>query len=165
MIIRPLPDVNIKKSALGKPISNSAIEQVIKGYARDVNIRNWRNYNPTLLRAYFAAEWVSQKRSLKILQVFMRHNELSTTMRYVSRIIFCEEMQGEFDRIQTGPFEKLMEKPSLNKMLESPIVRQCMKCPARLVCRHADEAVQSEWATGCRFYPKIMVALDSFPRR
>lgn len=155
-VIRPLPSVNVKRSAWGKPISNQAIEDVVKFYAREAGIFNWNQYNPTLLRAYFAAEWVSQKRSWKMLQTIMRHNSLSTTMRYATRIIFWEDLRTEFDRIQRIPTDRRLKKSNLLEMLENPMAKQCMKCAARLVCRHVDEAVQSEWAEGCRFYPKIM---------
>lgn len=155
-VIKPLPSVNVKKTAWGKPISNTAIEGVFKFYAKEAGIVNWNQYNPTLLRAYFAAEWVSQKRSWKMLQTIMRHNSLSTTMQYVTRIIFWEDLQAEFDRIQRIPTDRRLKKSNVLEMLENPMAKQCMKCPARFVCKHVGEAVQSEWAEGCRFYPKIM---------
>lgn len=155
-VINPLPTVNVKESARGKPISNTAIEDVVKDCARESKIFNWNKYNPTLLRASFAAEWFRQKRNLKMLQAMMRHNSLAMTMRYVSKIIFWEDLNAEFDRIQRIPAQGRLKKSEIIEMLDSPVAKQCMKCPARLVCRHVDEAVQSEWAEGCRFYPKIM---------
>lgn len=155
-VIRPLPTVNVKKSALGKPISNTAIEGVVKEYAREAGIFNWKSYTPTLLRAYFAAEWFRQKRNLKMLQTMMRHNELPTTMHYVSRIVFWEDLEAEFDRIQRIPTIRSVKKSELTKTLDNPMASTCLKCPARFVCKHIDEAMESEWAESCRFYPKIV---------
>jgi len=155
-IIKPLPSVNVKKSAWGKPISNEAIANVVKGYAREAEVFDWRRYNPTLLRAYFAAEWVRRKRSLKMLQLMMRHNSLSTTIGYVSKIVFWDELEAEFDRVQRIPTERRMKKLSFSEMLERPMAKQCLRCPAVSVCKYVDEAVQSEWAEGCRFFRQIV---------
>jgi len=155
-IVKPLPSVNVKKSAWGKPISNEAIQNVVKGYAKEAEIFDWRRYNPTLLRAYFAAEWVRQKRSLKMLQLMMRHNSLSTTIRYVSKIVFWRELEAEFDSVQRIPTERRLKKLNFSEMLERPIAKQCLQCPANSVCKYIDEAVQSEWAEGCRFFPEIV---------
>ena len=155
-IIRPLPNVNVKKSAWGKPISNDAIHDVVKGIARDAGIFEWRRYNSTLLRAYFAADWVRQRRSLKMLQYMMRHNSLAMTFRYVSKILFWSELEREFDRVQQIPVERRMKKLSVNEMLERPMAKQCLRCPAVSVCKYVDEAVQSEWAEGCRFFRQIV---------
>jgi len=120
-IIKPLPSVNVKKSAWGKPISNEAIANVVKWYAREAGIFEWSRYNPTLLRAYFAAEWVRRKRSLKMLQLMMRHNSLSTTIHYVSKIVFWRELEAEFDSIQRIPTERRVKKLNVSEMLERPM--------------------------------------------
>lgn len=158
-IIKPLPSVNVKKSALGKPISNEAIANIVKWYAKEAEIFDWNKYNPTLLRAYFAAEWIRQKRSLKILQLMMRHNSLSTTIHYVGKIIFWRELEAEFDNVQRIPTNRRLKKLNVSGMLERPIAKQCLQCPANSVCKYIDEAVQSEWAEGCRFFPKIVKKL------
>lgn len=155
-IVKPLPSVNVKKSALGKPISNEAIANVVKWYAREAGIFDWIRYNPTLLRAYFAADWVRRKRNLKMLQLMMRHNSLSTTIHYVSKILFWSELKREFDRVQRIPVERRMKKLSVSEMLERPMAKQCLSCPAVSVCKYVDEAVQSEWAEGCRFFHQIV---------
>jgi len=156
-IIRPSPNVNVKRSAWGKPISNDAIHDVVKGYAMESGIFDWRRYNSTLLRAYFAADWVRQKRNLKMLQFMMRHNSLAMTFRYVGKILFWSELQREFDRVQRNPNQKRrMKKLNVSEMLENPIARQCLKCPAVSVCKYADEAVQNEYADGCRFFREIV---------
>jgi len=153
-VIKPLRSVNVKKSALGKPISNDAIADVVKWYAQKAGIFDWRRYNSTLLRAYFAADWVRRKRSLKMLQYMMRHNSLSMTFRYVSKILFWSELQREFNRVQQKP--RRLKKLNVSEMLENPVAKQCLRCPAVKVCKYADEAVQSEWAEGCRFFREIV---------
>ena len=158
-IVRPLPSVNVKRSAWGKPISNDAIHDIVKGYARDAEIFDWRRYNSTLLRACFAAEWVRQKRSLKMLQFMMRHNNLATTFRYVSKIVFWGELEAEFDRVQRVPVTRRMKKLSMSELLAKPMAKQCLSCPAVDVCKFVDEAVESEWADGCRFFSKIVEKL------
>lgn len=149
-VLRPSPGP-IKRSAIGKPLSNTRIQYLVKYYAREAGIPNWQQYNPRLFRCFFAKIWVTEKRDVKILQTLMRHSDLTMTMRYVSRIVFWEDVEREFDRVQTGPFERRLKK--LN--LDSPVVRQCLNCPARHVCKYIDQAVESEWATGCRFYVQI----------
>jgi integrase len=95
-----------------KPISNQAIEHIVKQRAKEAGVFNWDHYNPTLFRAYFAAIWIraEPRRSLKMLQVFMRHNDLPTTMWYVGRIVFWKEIAEEFDRFQQIPIEMKIEK-------------------------------------------------------
>lgn len=164
-IVKPLPSVNVKKSAWGKPISNEAIANVVKWYAREAGIFDWIRYNPTLLRAYFAADWVRRKRNLKMLQLMMRHNNLITTMHYVSKIVFWGELEAEFDRVQRNPSERRMKKLSVSEMLERPMAKQCLSCPAVSVCKYVDEAVQSEWADGCRFFKEIVEKLSETKMR
>lgn len=154
-VIRPLESWNIKHND-DKPITSDTLQNVVKWYAEEAGIPDWHRYNPTLLRAYFAADWVSEKRSLKILQTLMRHNDLPTTLHYVGRIVFWEDMEAEFHRIQRVPKPQRRTEKTVSKILENPVAKQCMNCPANIVCKHVGEAVASEWATGCRLYPKIL---------
>lgn len=147
---------SVDESEPAQPLSCKAIQNVVKGYARDADIFDWSRYNPTLLRAYFAADWVRQRRSLKMLQYMMRHNSLAMTFRYVGKILFWSEIEREFDRVQQKPFERRMKKSNLSEMLENPVAKQCLQCPAVNVCKYADEAVQSKWAEGCRYFRQIV---------
>jgi len=153
-IIRPAEGVNIKKSAWGKPISNDTIHDVVKRTAKEAGIFDWRRYNSTLLRAYFAADWYRKGRSLKILQYMMRHNNLAMTFRYVSKILFWSEVSREFDRVQND--RRTEKKLSIKEILESPVARQCLECPAVQVCKYTDEAIHNEYADGCRFFREIV---------
>jgi hypothetical protein len=85
----------------------------------------------------------------------MRHNSLSMTFRYVSKILFWSEIMREFDRIHQKQGRR-MKKLTVKEMLENPVARQCLMCPAVSVCRYADEAVHNEFAEGCRFFRQIL---------
>lgn len=158
-VIRPLESWNIKHSD-DKPITSDTLQNVVKWYAKEAGIPDWKRYNPTLLRAFFAANWVSEKRSLKVLQMIMRHNELGTTLHYVGRIVFWEDLEAEFHRIQRVPKKTREVEKTVSKILENPVAKQCIACPANIVCKHVGEAAVSEWATGCRLYPKIMKRIE-----
>jgi len=155
-IIRPAEGVNIKRSAWGKPISNDAVHDVVKRVARDAGIFDWSRYNSTLLRAYFAADWVRQKRSLKMLQYMMRHNSLAMTFRYVSKILFWSELEREFSRIQESNIDKRLKNLSVAELSESSVAKQCLRCPAVKVCKYVDKAVQNKYADGCRYFHEIV---------
>jgi len=155
-VISHLPEVNIPSSSVGKPFNNNTIRNIVKDYAREAGIYDWQRYNPTLLRAYFAADWFRQRRSLKMLQYMMRHNNLQVTFRYVSKILFWSEIQREFERVQESNIDKRLKNLSVAELLESSVAKQCLRCPAVKVCKYVDEAIHNEYADGCRYFREIV---------
>ena len=155
-LLRPLKTVNVKRVALGQPLSRQALADVVKHYARKAGIPNWREYQPRMLRYWFAAEWVRRRRNIEVLRRILRHKSLTYTQIYVSKLIFWEDVKREYDSFHALPIERRDGKKLTVEMLSSPIVQQCSKCPAKCVCRHVDEAINSEWASGCKFFPRIV---------
>lgn len=154
-LLRPLETAKVPK-ARDKPLSTQAIRNIVKHYAREADIPNWQEYQPRLLRCWFAADWVLRGGNLEVLRRILRHKNLAYTQIYVSRLVFWEDIQAEYSRIHALPIERRDEKKLTLEMLSSPIAQQCKECAARSVCKHVDEAINSEWASGCKFYPQIM---------
>jgi integrase len=90
-----------------QPISNQSIEYIFRRYAKKARVWNYSSYNPRLFRAYFAAKWIQAKRSFKILQLILRHNNPAITWGYVNRIVFWKDVVKEFDQMQTENFIEL----------------------------------------------------------
>jgi hypothetical protein len=65
---------------------------------------------PRTLREYFAAKWVEEmrrpgsKRTLVGLQRILRHKDLATTAIYISKLVFFEDLQAEYEGVQNEPF-------------------------------------------------------------
>lgn len=148
------------ESNLDKPIKPAAIWGIVRRAARKAGIKNWQEVNPRLLRHYFAATFAKGKNNkpgnIEALRRILRHDSLISTQFYLARLFFFEDIQAEYDRIHALPIERRSEKNLSYEMLSSPVAQQCKECPARLVCKHVDEALNSEWASGCKFYPQIM---------
>lgn len=139
-------------------LTGDAIWQVVRDHAKRAGIQNWRDYNPRLLRHYFAASFAKGKDgkpgNMEVLRRIMRHTSLMSTQVYLARLIFFEDVQEEYDRIHTLPIER---KQDLSvKKLNNQTAQQCLACPARSVCKYVEEAINAEWASGCRFYAEIM---------
>lgn len=89
--------------------------------------------SPRYGRAYFACEWCmgARKKSLKALQMILRHDNVATTEAYLDKIVDYADVKAEF-----------------NEGLKSPFVSECARkdCPLRVSDCH------------CRmFTPKIEV--------
>lgn len=160
LLIRRYEGMGRGESRLDKPLSTKEIWCLVRRHARKAGIPNWQEYTPRLLRHYFAATFAKGRNgkpgNIEVLRRILRHRSLATTQVYLSRLIFFEDVQAEYDRIHALPIERRDEKNVTYEMLSSPIAQQCKECPARFVCRHVDEALNSEWASGCKFYAKIM---------
>lgn len=150
--------IRIGDSRYEEPLTGDAVWQVVRRHARKAGIRNWRDYNPRLLRHYFAASFAKGKDdkpgNLEVLRRILRHTSLLRTQIYLSRLIFFEDVQEEYNRIHKLPVER--EEKLSYKKLNNLTTQQCLACPARSVCKHIEEAINAEWATGCKFYAEIM---------
>jgi len=150
--------IKMGDSRYEEPLTGDAIWQVVRRHARKAGIRNWQDYNPRLLRHYFAATFAKGKDgkpgNMEVLRRILRHDSLLSTQFYLARLIFFEDVQDEYDRIHKLPLEE--ENRLSVKKLNNQTTQQCLACPARSVCKHVEEAINAEWATGCRFYAQIM---------
>lgn len=152
----------IRKFQTGRPrthetdvsMTGDAVWDVVRRSARKAGIRNWRDYNPRLLRHYFAATFAigrdGKPGNLEVLRRILRHSKLLSLQFYLARLFFFEDVQEEYDRIHSLPVKEM------KKLNENLFSGQCSKCPARQVCKYVEEAVTSEWADGCKFYHEIV---------
>lgn len=159
LLIRRFESYCYGKNSLNTPLTIQDVWGLTRRHARKAGIKNWREVNPRLLRHYFAATFAKGKDgnpgNMEVLRRILRHTSLLSTQFYLARLIFFEDVQDEYDRIHTLPIEKEERKLSV-KMLDSAIAEQCRQCPAKPVCKHVEEAINSEWAAGCKFYAEIM---------
>ncbi|MDH5788932.1 MAG: site-specific integrase [Candidatus Bathyarchaeota archaeon] len=94
-----------------KPVSRVHWNNMIKRWARDVGALDWQSFHPTLLRAFFAKEWVRPRPDSKrggdivLLSKIMRHHDPFTTWLYMQQFIYLEDLQAEMERMYQPPVE------------------------------------------------------------
>jgi len=95
----------------GQPISREYLWRVWRRIARRAKLGNWRSFTPRLGRHYFAAISTyhrdPQKRlNLETLRRILRHKNLAYTQVYLSRLVFFEDIQADYDRVHNLPIQK-----------------------------------------------------------
>ena len=147
------------------PISREYLWRVWRRVARRAHLMNWRKFTPRLGRHYFAAISTyhpdPQKRlGLETLRRILRHKNLAYTQVYLSRLVFFEDIQADYDRVHNLPIEK-----NVNEMYMSPEVidqgrvqlrEECLTCPAQSVCKYKELLAQVPVAGPCRRRPQIV---------
>lgn len=125
-----------------KPLSNVYIWQVVKATGEKAGVQN---FSPRLVRHFFAATWaIVEKKSIEGLRRILRHKNLSVTHRYLSRLVFFEDIQQEYQQ---------MQQPFMARQSTSPFYQKyCSNCIHEPTCKLVDQASSNPWATGCRFY-------------
>jgi hypothetical protein len=104
-----------------KPLTRAAIWQIIREIAEKADVKG---FNPRILRHYFAANWAYvEKKSVIGLQRILRHSNLAVTSVYLSRLIFYEDLQKEYDSVRNEPFQE-PEKEFGHGMTEFPLQNQ-----------------------------------------
>jgi len=93
------------------PLTTTAIWYVWRKYGQLLGLYpSPSEYSPIVGRRFFAAEWFyGQGLSLASLSKIMRHNNIETTARYVSQLIFYEDLKRDYDRFQLRLMEDLMK--------------------------------------------------------
>jgi len=109
-----------------------------------------KNFNPRLLRAYFAANWIVQKKSVEGLRRILRHKSLAITHAYVQRLVFFEDVQAEFNELQNGPIQDRV-KGELGEFYK----QWCSTCLSEAICKIIDQMCASLGATGCKFHMPV----------
>ncbi len=138
------------------------LEYIVKRWAKKAGCETWQKMRVYDLRHYFAANWVypsNGKRpgNLHALSKILRHKNLLSTQVYLSRLVFYEDIQAEYNRLQTMPF---VQQNGLNA--QAPAIGNeffdmfCRVCNRRSTCRYIDEAMQSGWANGCKYFEKTL---------
>ncbi len=74
------------------PLSYTSLEKLVRTWARNADIHNWRSWNPTMLRKFFAKEWHRRRADDTMLRKVMRHRSLATTVLYLDSIVFVEDI-------------------------------------------------------------------------
>lgn len=139
-------------------LSYDAFDKIVKKWARLSGCQSWQHVNLYLLRHFFAANWaypMDGKRpgNLHALSKILRHKSLAYTQVYLSRLVFYEDLQAEYNRLQNGPF---VHQSNLNVSLPACgnefFDRWCRICDHQLTCRFMEQAMVSPWAEGCHFF-------------
>jgi len=125
-----------------KPVSNVYIWQKVKEIGQKAGVQQ---FNPRLLRHFFAATWaIVEKKSIEGLRRILRHKNLSVTHRYLSRLVFFEDIQQEYQETK---------EPFMARQSTSPFYEEfCRNCIHEPTCKLVDQVCSCQWATGCRFY-------------
>jgi hypothetical protein len=132
-------------------LSYDAFDKIIKKWARVAGCQTWRHMTLYMLRHYFAANWAyppdgRRPGNLHALSRILRHKSLASTEVYLSRLVFYEDLQAEYNRLQPSP---LAQQPNAANLF---FEHWCRRCDHQLTCRFVDQAAANPWAMGCRFF-------------
>jgi len=130
-----------------KPLHVTTVLVTVKRIALKVGVEG---FTPRLLRHYFAAEWHKQGGSLELLRRILRHKSLAYTQFYLSRLVYFEDLKGEYEKLQNGPLTS-PQQPQFYKT-ESLTPKICSSCANLPICKLVDR--MPSWATGCQYYKK-----------
>jgi len=142
-ILRSSPGYQMRS---GPVLSETLLCGLVKEAAKAAGIASWQRFYPNLLRHHFAADWVVRKGNIYMLQRILGHRYISTTTVYLKRLIYWEDVIGEYDRIKGGT----------RKMEETDFyLKWCSKCEHEPVCgfyRAAEQICHLEH--GCRQFKR-----------
>ena len=142
----------------GLPLRVGTVEVRVKRIAEAAGVKG---FTPRLLRHFFAAEWYRRGGSLELLRRILRHKSLAYTQFYLSRLVYFEDLQGEYQKLQSGPIldEAYTPKPPPQTQVTQPTLPEvCRTCGNLSICRLVDQ--MPVWATGCRYYKRGVVSVE-----
>jgi integrase len=143
------------------PLHVTTVLVTVKKIAEKAGVEG---FTPRLLRHFFAAEWHRQGGSLELLRRILRHKSLAYTQFYLSRLVYFEDLQGEYQKLQNGPIIDGTYAPKLPPQMQvtqPALPKICSSCANLPICRLADQ--MPSWATGCQHYRKGAVVNDANP--
>lgn len=130
-----------------KPLTDATIWHTIHKIAGEAGVPN---FNPRMLRHYFAAQWVrDQNKSVSGLQDILRHESLESTQIYIGRLSFWEDTQREYDQIKSGPFVEFQGEETATVQIQRAHAKICNDCVAIQVCKYASS--MPECASACSY--------------
>lgn len=140
-----------KRKNQDKPLTNVAVWKTIKSIGEHAGVEG---FHPRILRHAFAANWIYvQKKSMESLRRILRHKNLRVTHSYLSRLVFFEDVQKEYDEIRAGPF---IEQPSrdLNPVAlkGQNYLKWCSRCDHEFLCKFVEEFCNSKYAATCKYF-------------
>ena len=140
------------------PLSYDALDKIVKKWAKKAGCQSWKHMNLYLLRHYFAAHWAYVKKgNIHTLSRILGHESVATTQIYLSRLVFYEDLQSEYKRLHNGPIiEVSAQSEAAPKIGNWFYDKWCRTCQHQATCKYIDEAISSQWASGCRFYTEKM---------
>lgn len=148
-------------------LSYDAFDKIIKRWARLAGCQNWQRMTLYLLRHFFAANWAyptdgKRPGNLHALSQILRHKSLTHTQVYLSRLVFYEDIQAEYNYLQSGPFIQKEESEVSQGHVETRFLGKefsdkfCRICNHQSTCRFVEQAMSSPWATSCKYFtPKM----------
>jgi site-specific recombinase XerD len=151
------------------PLSLEQLHHIFRKWARAAGCETWQKMRLYDLRHYFAATWVypghgKKPGNLHALSQILRHETLLSTQVYLSRLVFFEDLQAEYDRLQTSPFnvdQTMSEGAGVPGVGNKFFDEFCRVCVLQPTCKFVEEAMSSLWASSCRWFTKK--SLDSIP--
>lgn len=97
----------------GKPLRRESVYIRVRQIGEEAGVEG---FHPRVLRRYFAATWVygdpdlppqqRVKGSLETLRRILRHAHLGVTTAYVSKLVFFEDIQREYNELQASPIRE-----------------------------------------------------------
>ena len=132
-----------------KPLTNVSIWKTVRDIGEEVNVKG---FHPRVLRHYFAAEWhIVQHKSIETLRRILRHKNLSVTHRYLSRLVFFEDIQKEYEETK-NPYISIATRNLPDSGKGSFYEEFCSKCDHEPTCKFLEKMCSCEACSGCRFY-------------
>jgi hypothetical protein len=135
-----------------RPLTRSTVWFCMRSIAAKVGVKGFK---PRILRQFFAADWAMQHKNLEVLRRILRHRSLAYTQIYVSKLVFWEDVQNEYDGIQNAPFTGNIKAPPIQTSAAEPLLssfyqQHCISCDHVHICKLIDQT--PPWATGCLYY-------------
>lgn len=128
-----------------KPLHITTVLVTVKKIASQAGVKG---LTPRLLRHYFAVTWLKAGKNLELLRRILRHKSLAYTQFYLSRLVYFEDIQTEYESFQMGPLNP--EPQSQTDKTEELTSKICSKCEKLPICKFADQ--MPPWATGCQYF-------------
>jgi integrase len=138
-------------------LSYEDLEFVVKKWAKAAGCETWKKITLYALRHFFAASWAypgdgKAPGNLHALSKILRHRSLFYTQVYLSRLVFYEDIQDEYNRIQTWPFAGDKKADGVPACGNEFFDTWCRDCGHLSTCKFIDNAMRSPWASGCRYH-------------
>lgn len=160
-----------KRKNQGKPLTNVTVWKLVKTIGEEAGVKG---FHPRILRHFFAANEIypepdehgkrREPASIETVRRILRHKKPGMTHTYLSRLVFFEHIQRDYDRTQK-PYTSFIEQPPLGSNpspLKAPNYQKwCSKCDHEIICKFLLEFCNSKCAATCKYYmPKEMQILE-----